>query len=212
MRVSDMDRGPPSMTDISNDRNSYLGIHFKALDLAGQTLTGLEFEDCSFVSCNFSETKFVKCKFLECTFRSCNLSVISVAGCSFGDVSFEESKVIGVNWTQANWPRIRLNSPFRFDKSILDNCSFYGLGLKGLAMVECKAREADFRHADCSEANFTHTDFAGSMFGSTNLSRADFSEARNYNIDISNNVIKKARFTWPDAMNLLRHLDIEIGD
>ena len=200
------------MTELSSDRNVYLGGHFKHLNQAGQTLTALEFEDCSFESCNFAETKFVKCKFHECTFRSCNLSVITVNGCSFSDVSFEECKVIGVNWTQANWPRIRLNSPFRFDKSIVNNCSFYGLGLKGLVLVECKAKEADFRHADCSEADFTHTDFAGSWFGNTNLARADFSEACNYNIDIFNNVIKKAKFTWPDAMNLLRYLDIELGD
>lgn len=200
------------MTEITSDQNFYLKSSFKSLNLAGQTLTAKEFEGCTFVACNFSEVSFVKCKFYECDFINCNLSVIKVTGCSFGDVSFQESKVIGVNWTQANWPRVRLNSPLRFDKSILNNSSFYGLSLKGIAMVECKAKEADFRQADCSEANFTYTDFSGSSFGNTDLTQADFSEAINYNIDIFNNIIKKAKFSLPDAMNLLRYLDIELAD
>lgn len=200
------------MVDITDDENTYLNESFRRLNASGREISGKEFENCTFTDCNFSEAKFVKCKFYECSFINCNLSLISVKGCSFAAVSFEESKAVGVNWTQAAWPKIRLNSPFRFEKCILNSSSFHGLGVREIAMVECQAKEVDFRRADCSEANFTHTDFADSSFGNTNLSRADFSEAINYDIDVFNNVVKKAKFSLPEAMNLLRHLDIELAE
>lgn len=180
------------------------------LNLSGKTLHDKEFDTCTFESCNFSDTHFVDSKFYECKFINCNLSMLTVKGCSFFDVIFEESKAIGINWTQAAWSRIKLNSPFKFYKCILNNSSFYGLCVKEMDMIECKAKEVDLRAADCSKSNFTYTDFANSLFGNSNLSETDFSEAINYNIDIFNNVIKKAKFSLPEAMNLLNSLDIEL--
>lgn len=199
------------MTDF-NQQDVFLDVHFNKLNVAGQEFFDKEFDTCTFSGCNFSDVIFNKCKFYECKFEQCNLSMMNVKECSFFDVIFEECKIIGINWTKAAWPRIKLNSPFKFNKCILNNSSFFGLSLKEIVMCECKAKEVDFRESDCTEANFTYTDFAESLFGKTNLSAADFSEAINYNIDIFNNVIKKAKFTLPDAISLLKYLDIEIRD
>ena len=199
------------MHTINDDQDEYIDISFKNTELRATEINAKEFDNCTFTGCNFSDSAFINCKFYECKFVNCNLSMVSVLRCSFFDVAFEDSKLIGINWTKASWPRIKLSSPFRFDKCILNNDSFYGLGLKEIAIVECKAKDVDFRECDCTEANFTHTDFENSLFGKTNLTKADFSEAANYNIDIFNNVIKNAKFSMPEVINLLNSLEIEIN-
>jgi len=200
------------MSNLNEDQDIYIDQDFTHLNLPGKEINSKEFDNCTFNGCNFSDAIFLNCKFYECKFINCNLSMITVIGSSFFDVAFEETKAIGINWAQAAWPRIKLNSPLRFYKCILNNSSFFGLGIKEIAMVDCKAKEADFREADCTEANFTYTDFGNSLFGKTNLTKADFSEAVNYNIDIFNNIITKAKFSLPEAMNLLSSLDIELVD
>lgn len=199
------------MQNINDDQDAYIGLAFKNTELRAAEIKSKEFDNCTFTGCNFSDSAFINCKFYECKFVNCNLSMVSVVGCSFFDVAFEDSKLIGINWTKASWPRIKLSSPFRFDKCILNNSSFYGLGLKEIAMIECRAKEIDLRECDCTEANFTHTDFEGSLFGKTNLTRADFSEATNYNIDLFNNAVKNAKFSLPEAISLLSCLEIEIN-
>jgi fluoroquinolone resistance protein len=196
---------------INDDQETYIDINFKNTELRAAAINSKEFDNCTFSGCNFSDSAFINCKFYECNFVNCNLSMVSVIGCSFFDVAFEDSKLTGINWTKASWPRIKLSSPFRFDKCILNNASFYGLGLKEIAIIECKAKEVDFRECDCSGANFTYTDFENSLFGKTNLAKADFSEASNYNIDLLNNNIKNAKFSLPEAINLLNSLEIEIN-
>ena len=79
-----------------------------------------------------------------------------------------------------------------------------------IKIQECKAHDVDFREADLSKTNLSKTDFHQSLFIHTNLTAADFSDAFNYNIDIRLNVVKKAKFSFPDAVNLLRHFEIEI--
>lgn len=87
-----------------------------------------------------------------------------------------------------------------------------GLYLREIIMTECKAHEVDFREANCMEGNFSHTDFTGSLFNHTNLHKADFSEASNYDINVLLNEVKKAKFSLPEAVNLLKGFDIELLD
>lgn len=78
-------------------------------------------------------------------------------------------------------------------------------------MIEaCIAHDVDFREADLKRANFKLTDFESSQFVHTKLNAADFTEAFNYSIDPSQNDIRKARFSLPDAIHLLDGFDIQI--
>lgn len=195
-----------------NQQDIYLDQTIKQINVPGHKIDNKEFDNCVFEGCNFSDAQFMNCKFYECKFIQCNLSMITVKECSFFDVVFEETKALGINWTQAAWPRIKLNSPLKFYRCILNNSSFFGLCITEIAMVECKAKEIDLRGADCREADFSYTDFAHGLFGNTNLAEANFSEAINYNIDLFHNNIKKAKFSLPEAMSLLNGLDIELVD
>lgn len=197
---------------IKPDQRVYLNQTFDTEDFNQQVITEKEFDNCTFKNCNFTEAQLKKCKLIECTFSLCNLSNLHVNQSSFNDVFFEECKMVGINWTKAHWPIIKLSCPLRFNKCILNDSTFLGLSLREMLMTECKAHDVDFREADCFEANFSYTDFTHSLFNKTNLKKADFSESLNYQINVFENDVKGAKFSLPEAVNLLRGLEIEIND
>ncbi len=195
-----------------NEKNEYWSEKFKSLNLSGVKLCSKEFDGCTFEKCDFNEAVFERCNFVDCEFIGCNLSNVKMDYSKFADVCFFESKLIGINWTKVSWPRLLFNSPVKFYKSILNDSSFYGLALQDLVIDECKAHNVDFRECDLSNANLTYSDLSGCYFGNTNLSSADFSEATNYDIDIHQNIIKKAKFSRFEAIRLLDSLEIELVD
>lgn len=184
---------------------NFNGLKHVAIDIKSKT-----FENCQFTNANFSEVKFLSCKFIDCEFNSCNLSGAEFLSTSFSEVIFDDSKLIGINWTKVKWPLIKLTSALKFYKSNLSHSSFYELDLKELVIEECKAHDVDFRGGDFSNSSFILTDFERSMFMRTKLHSADFTDATNYNIDPNENDIRKAKFTMPDVINLLHSFDIEI--
>jgi fluoroquinolone resistance protein len=104
----------------------------------------------------------------------------------------------------------KLELSLEFEGCNVSYSNFFGLPVTRIALKDCVAREVEFGEADLSEAVFTGTDFQGAVFLHTNLTRAEFSGARNYAIDPTANTIKGAVFTLPEAVSLLRGFDIVI--
>ncbi len=186
---------------------TFTGISFSRKELADR-----KFDDCTFIECDFSETLFSRCRFSDCRFIKCNLSVMRVTTTRFGGVVFRESKLLGIDWTRANWSSPILGSVFQFHECILDDSSFWGLKLKGMVARRCRAHEVDFRDADLSQADFFGTDLENTVFGQTNLTGANFAQAQNYGIDVLNNQVRKAKFSRFEAISLLESLGIELVD
>lgn len=190
---------------LTNNTNSFYQESFVGLTMTGEWIRSKEFEDCRFEQCRFTDCTFFECAFLECQFSNCLLSGVKVPGCSLVAVQFSDCKLVGVNWTEA--------SNFRgivFTKCGLDFVVFHGIKHKGLKMLDCVCKEADFQEADLTDSSFENTDFEKSIFQHTNLTNANFTGARNYWIDPRNNVLKKARFSMPEAISLLKPFDVVI--
>jgi fluoroquinolone resistance protein len=181
---------------------------FKEIRLERDELASSEFYDCAFLRCSFVETIFRNCRFVNCAFQRCDLSLVQVVGSTFSSTRFEDSKVIGVDWTKAEWPTTGLAKPVGFFRSALSHSTFIGLRLRGIQIRDCVAVDVDFRETDLSQANFAGTDLAQSLFSDTDLTEADLSRARNYHIDPGRNVLSQARFSLPEAMALLYSMDI----
>lgn len=190
----------------------YQSERFKGLDFSNQEIAAIEFDDCQFEQCNFSEATLRRCKFVDCDFLGCNLSNVQLEYSKFSEVCFRDSKLIGIDWTKVAWPKFIFASPIKFYQSILNDSSFNGLVLQELVLEECKVHHVDFRDGDFTLANFTYTDLTASLFAKTNLTSADFSEASNYDINIFNNIIKKATFSRYEVIRLLDSLEIELVD
>jgi len=196
-----------------NDKQKeYFDRLFESLDLSQKTISAKIFENCKFINCKFNEVDFQQCRFCDCQFEGCNLSLIKVKGCSFSNVTFINSKVTGINWTEAVWPRIKLISSIYFDKCDMSHSTFFGLYLQEISMIECRVHNVDFREANLTKANLTHSNFSESLFVNSNLTEADFAFADNYRIDLLTCNITKAKFMLPEAVSLLYGLDIELID
>lgn len=196
------------MTTVIRSGTRYNDQAFNELNLDGIQFESGEFVDCIFTACSFVETVFKKCRFVNCEFKRCDFSLSRIPGCSFINSSFGETKLIGVNWAQADWSTMDLGKPVQFNKCALNHSTFIGLNLEGLQVLDCNAVNVDFREADLSHADFSGSDLSESLFIHTNLSEADFSKALNYAIDPGLNIIKKAKFSLPEAMSLLYNMDI----
>ncbi len=186
----------------------YSGETFKGLEYGAVNIAGTQFLNCAFVRCRFHGTRLKDCRFHDCVFRDCDLNLVEVDGSAFRDVSFEQSKVMGINWTQAAWREAGFLNSIAFTDCVLNYSTFIGLELHGLRISGCVARDVDFAEADLIGADFKNTDFTSSRFLHTNLSQADFTGAYNYAIDASINTLSKAKFALPEARALLYSLDI----
>ena len=200
------------MNHLISSHSDYSDQVFNVIHLERGQIVSSDFYDCDFNQCSFVESIFQECKFVNCLFRECNLSLLQVPESSFSSVRFLDSKILGVNWTQADWPTTGLGKPLKFLRSIINHSTFIGLKLKGIKITNCAALEVDFREADLSQADFTSTDLSRSIFKNTILSEADLSQARNYHIDPGQNVLKGAKFSMPEAIALLYSMDIELTD
>jgi fluoroquinolone resistance protein len=112
---------------------------------------------------------------------------------------------MGVDWTKTEDLR-----GLDFSGCQINYSNFRMLKIPKTQLIACEAKEVDFTEADLNQSDFQRTDFENSVFFKTNLSQVDFRGAKNYYIDVKNNVIKKARFSLPEAMFLLKSLDITI--
>lgn len=196
---------------VIEDGESYVDAAFAGVDMTGQTLSGVTFDGCSFTGCTFMDTVLHHCVFTDCAFTECDLSNAKVPNARFVDARFAACKLIGIDWTVTGDGSIsRLPLSVSFERCVLSYASFFGLQLRGLPLRDCTAHEADFREAILVEADCRGTDFKGSSFGHTDLSRANFTDARRYAIDPTMNTIRKARFSLPEAVSLLHAFDVVV--
>lgn len=181
-------------------------------DLERSQIHSSDFIDCKFSNCSWIESEFRNCRFINCTFHECDLSLLKVPECTFSGVQFIGSKIIGVNWAQADWTKHSLKDPFQFTNCVLSHSTFIGLKMREVQFRECVAKNVDFRETNLSQAIFSGTDLSESLFSNTDLSGADLSLARNYIIDPIQNNVKQARFSLPEAMSLLYSMDIILDE
>lgn len=83
--------------------------------------------------------------------------------------------------------------------------------MKQASFQGCKVRDVYFTETNLTEADFSDADLQGTIFHQCNLTKADFRGAKNYAIDPLSNQIKKAKFSFPEAISLLRSFDIELS-
>lgn len=199
---------------FSSSQHEYSSQEFKKLTLKSARVIQKDFVACTFLKCNFSETLFQECRFHECKFRECDLSLANLKDSTFNSTRFEDSQIIGVDWTQTAWAKNKfiVFKPVDFIDSVLNHSTFSGLKMKQIQIVRCIAHDVSFEEADLTSADCTFTDFNSSRFNHTNLTEADFTGATNYTIAPQLNVLKKTKFSLPEAMALLYGLDIILNE
>jgi uncharacterized protein YjbI with pentapeptide repeats len=180
---------------------------FEALECRGAVLDGKELEGCRFVGAQLAGARFDRCKLIDCSFEGCDLSNVALASSILRDVTFVDSKLLGVDWTA-----LQAASHLTFRRCVLNLGNFSGMDLRRCILESCMARELELGHANLAEADCRGSDFAGSVFLHTNLTKCDLRGAVNYAIRPLDNVLKRAKFSMPEATSLLHGLDIVLDD
>ena len=127
-------------------------------------------------------------------------------------VTFVSCKMIGIDWTMANWESLLSVDPLHFHECLLNDSNFFGLSLGGVVMTECRITEADFRNALLQKSDFRGSDLKGALFGNTHLENANFTQAQNTIIDLRINYLKGAIFSRYEALFLLESMGIVLVD
>ncbi|MBI2519521.1 MAG: pentapeptide repeat-containing protein [Bdellovibrio sp.] len=174
-------------------------------NISALTWSEEEFCNCEFHNLDLHGLMFKNCKFFECQFHQCNLSNLSVNYSTFRDIFFFQTKAVGVNWTFA-----KSISDVKFDQSILDYSVFLGLDLKASVFTKSSLKKVDFSACNLKGSDYRESDLLESSFNNSNLEISDFRDAKNYWIDISCTKLAKAKFSFPDAIALLKVLNIQV--
>lgn len=179
---------------------------FKSENFSKKSLEGRIFQACSFINCDFTDSILRNAKFCGCVLKNSNLSLPKLDGCRLQDVQFIDCKIVGADFFKCEKT---FYSP-SFKNCLIQYCNFSDLNMKSISFKECKIHEAHFNNTSLCGADFTNTDLSGTIFHNCDLSKADFSTAVNYSLDPQTNKIKKAKFSLPEALGLLRGFDIII--
>lgn len=191
-------------------KNRYVETNFTGQDTPETCLNQVVFQDCAFIGCNLRESTLEKCRFERCQFSKCDMSLIKIPATVFKGVHFKECRLMGINWSDANWETGSLLDIKRvdFEHCLLDHSLFIDLDLSQTHFMNCRAHHLDFEHANLTRADFSGADLLDSRFENCDLTETNFAHAINYGINASKNTLHRTRFSMPEAISLLYGLDI----
>ncbi len=183
---------------------------FQDMELSNEELTDLEFVDCLFENCTLENCRIDRCHFADCTFIGCSILNLKSDRSSMTGSKFAHCDLTGINWGD-----LMSGGGFLIPIDQLEHCR-----LKYNQFVEMNFVKFDFStnsitgsmFADCNltSGNFSKCELDRTEFFRCNLSGADFRLAAGYQIDISANQLKGAKFSFPEVVNLLNNLGIVI--
>lgn len=179
---------------------------FKEQDYSGEEHRDFTWESCEFHNCKFNESSLPFSRFSDCTFVNCDFSGMNPSNARFQDCKFNNCKLVGVNWCDVGELRT-----VEFEECLLNYGIYANLKLQGIVFKKCKIHEADFAECNLEKAEFSNCDLSQTNFNNSNLFKADFRGAVNYSIDPNFTRIQKAKFSMPEAANLLQAFDIELN-
>ncbi len=193
-----------------NSNNYYESEIFENLNISAECYEDFEFVDCEFKNCNFIDVKLLRCSFSECKFNSCHISMIEQKHSRLRLAEFDSCFIQGINWAEFSLsPKSAL--PFSsFGGSKLKYNIFADLRLAGFDFSGCSILESTFSECSLKKANFNGCPLENTEFYRNDMADADFRDASYYKIDIMSNKMKNAKFSFPEAINLLGCLGIKI--
>lgn len=184
-------------------------------DLEGEVLVGLEAHGlvvppkelyrCTFRGAKLAESRWSGVRLEQCVFEDCDLTRLDPRGMGLVDVVFRRSKLLGVDFSHASNPEVR------FEASNLEYATFDKLGLRRLAVIDCKVTEATFSRCDLVEADFSGSDLAQTTFDDCSLGKADFTRATGAFLDPARNRVKDAKIGLESAALVASSLGFRVA-
>lgn len=193
----------------------FCGETFSKLQKEGEEVSALLFEDCLFTGCRFTELSLRSCRFSGCRFENCRIAAPEFQGCQMISCEFVRCDLSGVDWSALLDQRKREMGFLPFDgfrECSLRHCVFFGFDLKNVDFSGADLSGSFFDDCSLKGAVFAGCQLQGTTFSQNDLTNADFRGATDYYFSLEGNRVKGARFSLPEAVNLLSALGVKIEE
>lgn len=177
---------------------------------ASDKVADMSFDNCTFRDCSFDTCTFERCVFHDCTFISCGFICNTAVNTDMRFCSFRRCMLLAMSFMSfVNDEYIR-QPVTSLEECRISNCLFNDMSFPRYDFGGNQFSRCEFTECDLREAVFAGCSLGGSSFSNSDLRKADFRRAEGYVIDIFNNKLRGARFSTPEALDLLAGLNIEI--
>jgi uncharacterized protein YjbI with pentapeptide repeats len=179
---------------------------FVKIDFTKSSIIIAEYDTCVFTSCNFQDMHVSHLHFVTCKFINCNFSNTVLKDSAFKDVDFIGCKMVGVKFHEVSPFLLQ----FSFEKCQLNFASFYKLQISNTKFISCNLEAVDFTDTVAKMIVFNRCDLKDAIFEGTNLEKADFREAVNFQINPLKNKLRNASFSRNTVDGILSQFQIII--
>ncbi len=191
--------------------NEYEERTFENLKLSGELFKKYKFTGCRFINCSFEDCELNQCSFSSCVFEKCQ--IISLKANNDSQIQFTEfvsCQLIGINWEDL-LPSVKFANPIKkMTGCILKYNTFSKINFRKFTFSSNEIYDSMFAECQLTESNFTSCKLDKTEFFKCNLQKSDFREANGYQIDIMTCRMANAVFSFPEVINLLNGLGIQI--
>lgn len=193
------------------EQNYFEGEVFEHLTYSEASFMDYRFIDCTFTGCVWESCELIQCSFFNCIFRKCmvtNLKATQNSQMQF--CQFLDSQLIGIDWKEL-LPARRFAEPVK----TLQNCrlkynTFTEMSFKKFAFSGNEISDSLFAECELAESQFRGCKLDRTEYFRCNLQKADFRDAIGYQVDLASCRMRNARFSFPEAVNLLGSLGIRV--
>lgn len=171
-----------------------------------EDLASAEFDNCSFHNITFQNISFRSSLFSECHFENCHFQSVDLLNTRMKSVSFKESKLTGINWSDCN-----SLEEINFNNCKLDYSVFQNLDLRDLSASNSSFREVDFSGSKLIKSRFIDCDLLASVFSGSNLEDADFSGSGPLLLDPKFTKLKNTKIDLSEASEILKTIGLLVN-
>lgn len=190
----------------------YEGEVFEDLIFQDEIFEDCRFSDCTFINCNFEECKLIRCSFTGCQFNKCSiLNLIAENNSHIQFTEFKDCQLVGINWSN-----LLSSGKFPTPISSMQDCrlkygTFTNMDLRKFDFSGNEILHCIFAECQLIESNFSNCQLHRTEFFKSDLRKTNFKDSLGYQVDIMSCNMKDAKFSFPEAINLLNSLGVKIN-
>lgn len=186
------------------------GERFERLCFDGETFCDCDFSDCVFTDCTFENCKLDHTFFAECLFVRCTVTGLKTTMSRAKFTEFENCTLHNIEWAALQGDGAFADPLDRLKDCTLKYNTFTEMNFAKFRFAGNTVQRSLFAKCNLPGADFTGCDLTDTEFYQCDMRKADFRNAAGYKVDILGSKLKDARFTLPEAVNLLADLHIKL--
>ncbi len=192
------------------EQKYYENKTFEDLNMEYEQLEDYKLNNCIFKNCNFEECVLVNCSITECKFINCKIVSPKAEFSQVKQTEFDKCNLIGINWHDLQPAGNITDSIAKLNECIIKYNSFIDINFKKFNFSFNNIQDSVFEECNLVESSFKECKLELTQFAECDLRKADFQGATGYQISLTTNKLKDAKFSYPEVINLLSELSIRI--